>query len=403
MRRFLSGLVVGALIIIIVVCFCWSRCHDGEGGVSDKAHVHRLMTEIFPALAPPKEDRKFRGISGSARFDDRTHLVVHDLHNGEHENQINRNRLAIVETEVVSPYSYLALNIPPDGWRGGRDKVANDLEAACKLSETRGEKEGERVIEYLVAESGRTDKLESGVLLLQPWLGRIFHIRITTDASGSINAKVLPTPNLVLAEVSQPPPPTQAEQYPHSPENYEGMACVRLTDGEKEYGRFLVVLGERGEDTAAGTIYWGEYNANAPDNDKKIEWSETKLTGIRAPYHASTSTKHWRDITGLHIDGDMRLFATAAFDTGEDLPPFQSVAYQLGVICLGTADQDKRCTKYKAPRVVAVEKPEALAASVYYKFESIAGSVGETPSEKALSIGSEDEDLGGTWWPAIRK
>lgn len=403
MGKFLSGVLVGALATVIVVCYCFPHSHDGPGSGSDDPHRHKLMTEIFPALAPPKEDRKFRGISGSARFDEQSHLVVHDLHNGTYEDQINRNRLGLVETDAYSPYIYRALNIASNEWRGDSVRVANDLEAACKLSERPGAKKGERTIDYLVAESGRVDIWNGGTPILQPWQGRIFHVTINVDAAGVPVARVLQTPRLVLASVTPPAAPSASEKFSHSKENYEGMACLGLKTGEGSTSRYLVVLGERGEGNGPGTIYWGEYDTSVPDADKEVDWSADTLSDIRAPFHADTSTQNWRDITGLYIDEDRQLFATAAFDTDEGLPPFQSVAYQLGIICLGNEASNEDCKGYKETRPVALANKNIVAASVYYKFESVAGSVGKSPSEKALSLASEDEDMGGTWWPAVRK
>ena len=335
----------------------------------------------------------YRGISGSARLNQNSHLVVHDLHTGP--NQIHVNRLGIIHASTDGGYIYYPVIIEMSAWhRSG--KISDDMESACRLSDN----------EVLVAESGRTDKRFNGEVTRQTWLGRIFHLRLELDGK-SAKAKVFDITNLRLPEVSEPvfeqSDPAE-DEFPHSKENFEGMACIQVNADTDHAAKFLVVVGERGgTDTRTGSLHWGEYDTGQPLAERNIKWvTSVDVQGIVAPGKGQFTDEQWRDISGLHIDISNRLFATAAHDSGNDTPPYQGVLYQLGVVCVHPSEQheDTESCDYTAPaRPVVLGTYSVLLASDYHKFESVAAPAGDLQLGDKLSIGAEDEDDGGVWWP----
>ncbi len=261
-----------------------------------------------------------------------------------------------------------------------------------------------------MAESGRVDTRVGGNTSYQDWLGRIFHVKLTNPGNKP-TASVLVTPELKLAKVSDPvfknpDPKSKDNEYPHSKENYEGMACLHLNKGVDKSPKYLVVLGERGgEVTGTGTLYWGEYDTGQALATREIKWNTASgLKGIVAPGKGRYSAAEWRDITGLHIDDTNRLYATAVFDSNVENPPYNSVMYQLGVICIDASDKHGAsglCDYTASPRPVILENFTISASSDHHKFETVAAPSGRAPKPDSLSIAAEDEDSSGAWWPAI--
>lgn len=397
MNRLLIGLIFATLLIVAGFYFFADR---GFNGSSDSAQSVDTDAIIIKRCAASDVEclsykSKYRGISGSARLGANSHLVVHDLHTGP--KQVRRNRLGIINRSSDGSYTYYPVSIDMAAWhRSG--KTSDDLESACRLTGN----------EILVAESGRTDTRINGEISRQDWLGRIFHLQLNFSGKDS-TAIVFDVPELRLPQVSVPQftaADPDIDEFPHSKENFEGLACIRLNPDSVEAAKFLVVAGERGgKGTLTGTLHWGEYDTAQPLSIRKIEWmTATDVGGIVAPGKGRHSDAEWRDITGLHIDARHRLFATAAYDSQVDHPPYGSVLYQLGIICVDPADTHEKTAlcDYKSPaRPVVLGTYSVLAATDHHKIETVAAPSGHSPGKDNLSVGAEDEDGGGVWWPRI--
>jgi len=391
MKRFLSGFIIGVLVPVAGFYLI--------SGLTQSRPNNLKRCSGDSKICRPNPGR-YRGISGSARLSADSHLVVHDAHDGG--SQADMARLGIVKDLGDGAYSYTPVNIEKDKWRA-TGEVSSDLESACRLTH--------KDHEFLVAESGRVDKRRGirGKKEPKRWLGRIFHVQLKNPGNKP-TAEISKTPNLRLADVSDPKfeKPKDENEYPHSKENYEGMACILLSKGKKNTAKYLVVLGERGgEKTLTGTLWWGEYDTAPKEPLREIKWTTSaSLKNIVAPGKGSFSDKKWRDITGLHIDDQHRLFATASYDTGDNYPRYESVMYQLGVICINANDkhgQPALCDYTKSPRPTILSSFSILASSDYHKFESVSAPGGKNPKAHQLSIGAEDEDSSGSWWPSFPK
>lgn len=346
------------------------------------------------------------GISGLARIDSDSHLVVLDAHSGEP----GKDRLGIVSVPgSPGQFDYVSVKVDKVDWTGNAREIASDLESTCKLSEG--------VNEFLVAESGRADVFRDGKIdFINVHQGRIFHIELDLTTTPAVpQAKVLKTPNLKLAAVTPPTlvvPPSGQDKPVHSRENYEGLACIFLNKDANGYANYLVILGERGgEDpnlpsnpTKKATLYWGEYKTGQDVRVRAINWKTANdVTGITAPGIGSHSEEEWRDITGLHIDADGFLWATAAYDPDAKQPPFGGVVYRLGYVCISAARDrhGEACDYAQAPRPKLFRPFVTRANFSWHKPEGVAAPSGRRPVQGSMSIGAEDEDAGGAWWPSL--
>ena len=342
-----------------------------------------------------------RGPSGSAEIDATSMLVVHDAHAGNKEHP----RLSVLRIDASGNHSASVLTVDPKAWRNNDpDHVASDLESACRLDGLDNE--------FLVAESGRTDLLSTDKAFTRnEHLGRLFHIK--ADIAGG-TATVLKTPELKLAAVSTPQFTEEQlnstkREAAHSVENYEGLACVRLERKENGSQNFLVLLGERGgrADNDTSSLHWGVYDLGQPESTRSIAWKpDTDTQVIVAPGKSGNRTDaQWRDITGLHVDKSGVIYATAAFDTDESTPPYEGVAYVLGVVCIDPSSDRHRYTRLcdysLAPYPTVFEHKPVIAKSTHYKFESVSAPLGSPRPAAQISVLSEDEDLGGKIWPSI--
>ncbi len=400
------------------------------------------------------------GLSGLAHIDANRFLAVHDTNTGE----IAFPRLSIMDVHTterdgkkeIEFYSFTPLEIDARNWRkhpferrtmsnGEEDTkapfqqladltdlrahemfVANDLESVCKLDG--------RENEFLIAESGLVylglkkkgeasltdnNKLE--------WQGRIFHVALKLDGSTKPEAVILQQTNkLKLPALGDPYLPTDVQKFAiHSPEDFEGLACAQLDDA----GKYMVLLGNRGggthrlqdgdkEEHSLGRLHWGILDFNSKPEDLEISWQdENVIKNIKAPGKPATANDaEWRDISGLHIDDKGLLFATAAWDSGEDYPPFAGILYQLGVVCIDEAsdkhsrkdlcqaaydeegDVDARARPVLLPDNELNAPSNILSSSDHHKFESVAASI----NSAKLSVGAEDEKAGGAWWPDVQ-
>ena len=341
------------------------------------------------------------GPSGSAEIDATSTLVVHDAHAGKEDDP----RLSVLRVAANGSHGTSVLDVDKAAWRNDNPKhVASDLESACRLDGLEDE--------FLVAESGRTDLLlDDKTVVENTHLGRLFHIK--ADIAGG-TATVLKTPRLELPAVSTPRftekqlQSTETEAA-HSVENYEGLACVRLERKETDSPAFLVLIGERGgrEENDTSSLHWGVYDPGQSESTRSITWTtNTDAKTIVAPGKGRNRTNaQWRDITGLHVDQSGVIYATAAFDTDDSVPPYEGVAYALGAVCIDPSTDRhphrRLCNYSLAPYPAIFEQKPVVAKSTYHKFESVSAPLGSPRPTGEISVFAEDEDLGGAFWPSL--
>jgi len=355
------------------------------------------------------------GFSGMVRIDSDNYLVVHDYKNFS-DDSLGR-RLGIVSRDhsgLVTDYHYQnVINLSHDrkieGWPqvvpGDSGGVASDLESVCGL---RG-----HANQFLVAESGSWNHVG----------GRIF--RVTLDPNLRHYA-VGSDPKIVPGLYTTGKYPGEVRHTDKSSdENYEGLACWQRPDGN-----YIVVLGERGATgpdpsgahgdafrRTSGAIKWAVFDA-----DKNMfDWQAPIEINTAPGMHHNGEKGCWRDISGLHIDADRKMWATATYDpalddiTGEnpcnndktrpvDGRPY-SVVYLLGAICERKGDRvlsNGSCldsTVY--PRPVVLSNFTVNRRIDGYKIEAIAAPQGN--GMLALTLASDDEtdiaeESGGSWW-----
>ena len=361
------------------------------------------------------------GFSGMARIDANNFLVVHDYKN--YADDLRRRRLGIVNlhhNRLTAKYDYRDIvnqnhDRQIEGWprvtsadSGG---VANDLESACALHGLANQ--------FLIAESSTYNTGDEKVG------GRLF--RVTVDSAlrtyeVADHAEHLPGLHPETGNYMQNVHSRFEQQ---SLENYEGLACWQRPDG-----KYIVLLGERGAtmpesdgvpyetfERTEGSLQWAIFD---PSNNL-YAW-QTPFNGINAPgMQVNGDPRCWRDISGLHIDDDRKIWATAAYDaalddqTGADPcnsnetrpadgRPY-SVVYLLGAICEYKGDRvlsNGACRESAIyPRPVVLSSFSVNRRVDGYKIEAIAAPQGNGMS--ALTIASEDEtdipdEKGGSWW-----
>ena len=359
------------------------------------------------------------GFSGMARIDDNNFLVVHDYKN--YGSNLNRRRLGFVSVNGIgsaAQYRYQNLeNVHHarqiEGWprvkptvsHGG---VANDLESACAL---RG-----FANQFLVAESGTYN---DGLQGREKIGGYIFRVTLNLNSQTyevATNTNELPglDPN---TSPSQTTKNLHLRKKQQSLENYEGLACWQMPEGND--GKYLVLLGERGAtapepgsgpyetfERTEGAMQWAVFD---PSNDP-CTW-QSPINGIVAPgMHSGGDPACWRDISGLYVDADRKIWATAAYDAALDdiSDPCnksaprngknRSVVYQLGAICLGPNDMvlaNGECAGHASYHPARLRVFTPIRKIDGYKVEAITAPQGSSSSE--LTIASEDEN-GGSWW-----
>lgn len=274
------------------------------------------------------------GISGMALMDDGRYLIVIDT-----KSFSDAPRFGAVDAVTKGGGRFERL--PVDGWDrvGG---LSNDLEAICALPG--------RHDEFLAAESSYRDAD----------YGRVFHLRVRDGRIELLSAMPLPTERSNGKDGM----------------GYEGLACQRI-DAE----RYLLVLGERGGSATRprGSLRLGEFDADST----RIRWRDEEIE-LRAPGSWLLVPSH-RDIADLHVDAKGALWSVAASDP-DDYGPFRSLVWQVGQLDGNdTAEPLKLAPVQEARWIIDGFKVEAISAPD----PRIPGSV--------LSIGSEDEKLGGVW------
>ena len=225
-------------------------------------------------------------------------------------------------------------------WRSA-DGRPSDLEGACALGDGT----------FLVAESGTFGGR----------FGRLFHLRVTGDA-----AEVLAAVRFPVALDTTP----AAEG-----DNVEGLACVPSGGG------VLVLLGERGASAAypTGVVRWVRFDAARGT----LDGTDAGGAGVPVSAPGELVARGFRSITGLHLAPDGSLWAAASRDPG-DLGPFDSVVWRVGRVEAGAA----------VPVVVEGDGPACRVAG--FKVEAVSAPA---LGLGTLSLGTEDEALGGAWRP----
>ena len=274
------------------------------------------------------------GISGMAPMADGRYLIVMDT-------KAYSGDLRFGALDAVAEGGSLFSPMQVVGWEavGGQ---SNDLEALCALPG--------RSNEFLAVESSYRDAD----------YGRIFHLRVSDGVVRLLHAVKLPT----------------ERSNGKDDMGYEGLACRRIGEG-----RYLLALGERGGSRVRprGSLRFGEFDAQAGT----VAWQANEIA-LHAPGSWLSVPPH-RDIADLYVDGAGTLWAVAASDP-DDYGPFRSVVWTPGR--LGNSLDRPFLTEHAdgdARWIIDGFKVEALSSPD----RRIPGGV--------LSIGSEDEKLGGAW------
>ncbi|WP_103665742.1 hypothetical protein [Gracilimonas amylolytica] len=282
-------------------------------------------------------------ISGMDKVDEGAYLAVYDLKSFE-----EGSRLSVIEVDPASGIKVQPVLI--NDWKH-EDGAGSDLESVCRLPD--------RENEFLIAESGRWDGE----------YGRLFHLKLV-NASSSYNADILGVIELPEFDAKGPDDPAGDE--------IEGLACFSTLNNE-----LIVLFGERGGSDAYtdGLIRW----AQADLRSYKLKWATEGKTGVavNAPGNWTNSSLN-RDISGLHIDEALNIWAVASEELGEN-GPFNSIVYRIGKV---NGDNNKP--------VILSDSLEVYKELSGFKAEAIAAGTDSIPGSR-LTIGTEDEQLGGTW------
>lgn len=276
----------------------------------------------------------FPGISGMAPMADGRYLIVIDT-----KSYSSEARFGLLDAVAKGGSHFQALEV--DGWdkHGG---LSNDLEAVCALSG--------RHDEFLALESSYRDAD----------YGRVLHVQVRDGRVQLKKALALP----------------RERSNGKDGMGYEGLAC-RPIDGD----RYLLVLGERGGSKVRprGTLRFGTFDAGR----ETLDWQATEID-LHAPGSWLSVPPH-RDIADLYADDEGALWAVAASDP-DDYGPFRSLVWLVGKLDVRNLAHPLTLAPVKEPRwVIDGFKVEAVSAPD----ARIPGSL--------LSIGSEDEKLGGVW------
>jgi len=229
--------------------------------------------------------------------------------------------------------------IPVSNWP--EDQMSNDLESVCALPG--------RPNEFLIAESGSW----------QGEFGRLFHIQLLQTSYARVLASY-PLP--LLADNN---PQQQGDQF-------EGLVCA-----QKAPNRYLLVLGERGGEQKRGSLVHGEFDIAAG----QIIWSPQRLAVL--PPQPDSSEPFQRDIADLYLESNV-LWASAVREAGP-AGPFSSFIYQVALVDPQAAEPVRLLRESRIFWQIDGLKVEGLAAPS----PLLPGS--------SLSVGSEDEKLGGVW------
>lgn len=283
------------------------------------------------------------GISGMEKINERYYLTIYDLKSYE-----EGNRVSVIEVEPESGVRVhlVSINdwIHPDG-------AGSDLESVCKLPG--------RENEFLIAESGKWDGE----------YGRMFHIRLK-EGVFPFKADVLGVFGIPEFDAKGPDDSAGDE--------IEGLACYHK--GDNKLG---VIFGERGGSDVypQGLLRWAE----ADLLEYELSWTAEGKVGlsVNAPGDWVDGALN-RDISGLHIDKENKLWAVSAEELGDN-GPFSSIVYQVGMVF--TQDPEP---------ILVLDSLVVYKRMDGFKAEGISWGTGLIPGSR-FSIGTEDEQLGGSW------
>ena len=241
---------------------------------------------------------------------------------------------------TVGPGGVVLSPLPVDDWRHPEGR-SSDLEGACALGDGT----------FLVAESGS----------FEGRYGRLFHVRVREGGAEVLAAVALPV-------VRDNAPGADGD-------NLEGLACV--PDGDA----VLVLLGERGASAPypTGLVRWGRFDPPTGT----LDVTDAGRAGVAVSAPGDLVAQGYRSITGLHVAPDDALWAGASRDPG-DLGPFESVVYRLGRV------------DAQAEVPVVVEPGGVVCTLAGFKVEAVSAPA---LGLGTLSLGTEDEALGGAWRP----
>lgn len=279
------------------------------------------------------------GFSGMAWMGESRYLVVIDKKSHHQGPRLGIYQLHETQGPTFSPVSV-------SDWRHPHGQ-ASDLESACKLPGTENE--------YLVAESGYWKGRN----------GRIFHLM---ESENTLSVKAVYSLPLYISNDEG----TDGD-------NFEGMLCV-LNENTT-----WVIMGERGgtKRYPQGVLRPGKLDKTM----KSITWL-SQDTAIRiTPQGVWSGKQSFRSISDLHQDEQGTIWASATEDKG-DLGPFNSLIYAAGKLKFGP----------KGISLWPVAKQQWQISGL--KIESLSHPATLTPAA-VMSIGSEDEDLGGVWRPLL--
>lgn len=212
---------------------------------------------------------------------------------------------------------------------------ASDLEAVCRVPG--------QPLEYLVAESGyyRADKKK------RMRYGRVFRVKLSC-CRGIVAAEIL-----------------EMTKFPKRTTGIEGLACVGKGNN------FIAVFGERD----SGKLRWTQLKRGS---------FPAKLTLTNVDFKSNESLKLPRHVTGLFCDENGLLWVSSAEELS-DFGPFRSVVQLAGTL-----------TYHKKSPLNLYDTPVPVFYSASHKIEGITeGLIDHVP----LSVATEDEDLGGLWFP----
>ena len=277
------------------------------------------------------------GFSGLVLVEDEIYLGIHDTKSFE-----DAVRLSLFDVQQQSERP-----VTVEDWEHAEGR-SSDLEAGCAVPG--------RANEFLVAESG-------------DWkgqYGRVFHLRLNVTSS---TAQVLGVADF----------PTWASNSEDATgDQFEGLTCLGLEDD-----RVLLLLGERGgsEKFVHGRLRWATLNLDT----HALSFTDVGSAGLElnAPGAWTDDTLN-RDIAALHLDEEGQLWVAATEDFGDD-GPFRSVVYRAGTVTANVEATVALLPSFSVARMLPGVKIEAIARAP----ASLAGF--------ALAIGTEDENLGGTW------
>lgn len=229
----------------------------------------------------------------------------------------------------------------------------SDLEATCALPHRKNE--------LLVAESG----------YFEGKYGRMFHVRLKKK-----NDKW----KVEMLSVFRPLPQQHSSYSTPTSEHIEGIACIETSEDQ-----IIVIMATRGGDGKRGMLVWGMLDGL----DTKLPiFTKLKEERIFDNTHSFGS----RDASDLHLEKlckkKWRIWTISVDDPGKDFGPFRSVIYSPGSF---TWANNKGLQFNRTEPIVGWTRDGLKVEALAEPAERVRGSV--------LSIGTEDESLGGIWQP----